>query len=382
MIASISSAATRAVHVTCGQRDLHLGWKQTGAVQARQRLFLERSLDRAGRRVDLALRQPHQREAGLGVASEVARARESLLGRLELAHAEPDLADLVERLARDSRVEVLQLLRGLLEFAVGIRPGAAQPHDLGAVDSAHAREPRDRLSLAPARRRLRPLCRAAVIGQVAAGIDRVAVDDRRRKGVEFPGHRRGADLIDQRQAGVDVALVNSHDPLAESRLSEEVPVLESSGDVESPLDVLERLVEVALAVRDQSALELQIPVHRRFRLAFEQPGRALVPTGRHRELELVPVLDCEVKGSHRRPLVVPLFGVPCVGALGSLDGVCQAAGPHRRLGEDLQVLGAEPSACVRGLQELESLLPRTALGRIAARFARILDDLAHRGAPI
>jgi hypothetical protein len=55
--------------------------------------------------------------------------------------------------------------------------------------------------------------------------------------------------------------VNSHDPLAESRLGEEVPVMESSGDIERPLDVLERLVEIPLPVGDQRALELQIAVH-------------------------------------------------------------------------------------------------------------------------
>jgi hypothetical protein len=39
----------------------------------------------------------------------------------------------------------------------------------------------------------------------------------------------------------------------------------------------------------------------------------------------------------------------------------------------------EPSVCIRGLQEVEGLLPRTAFGRIAAFLARVLDDLAHAG---
>jgi hypothetical protein len=104
-----------------------------------------------------------------------------------------------------------------------------------------------------------------------------------------------------------------------------------------------------------------------------------VPACGYRELELVPVLDGELKGGLGGPLGVPSFGVARVGPLGGLDRVRQATRPHRRLGENLQILRVEPSLCISGLQEVEGLLPRTAFGRFAAGLARILDDLTHVG---
>ena len=53
------------------------------------------------------------------------------------------------------------------------------------------------------------------------------------------------------------------------------------------------------------------------------------------------------------------------------------AGPHRRLAEEHDVLGAELHRLVRAAEELESLHPITAAQRLASRLERILDDLRH-----
>ena len=72
-----------------------------------------------------------------------------------------------------------------------------------------------------------------------------------------------------------------------------------------------------------------------------------------------------------------LLQVAPVGALEVLHDILHVARPHRRLGEEEDVLGAELHALVCRVQELVALEPLVPLQRRAGGVERILDDLAH-----
>src|SRR3990172_2269740 len=108
--------------------------------------------------------------------SQFVRLPEGFFGGGEISDAKPDLPDLIERGRRIAQVELHQLAAGAPGLLLRIAPGPPQAHNLSPVDAAHARKASDRLPLTPAFGRLRPVRGAPVVGHVAAGRDRVAVN--------------------------------------------------------------------------------------------------------------------------------------------------------------------------------------------------------------
>jgi hypothetical protein len=102
-------------------------------------------------------------------------------------------------------------------------------------------------------------------------------------------------------------------------------------DIERGLDVLERLVVVAAAARDHGLLQREEPVSGRFLDGLQQPGRALVPALRSRDLELVPVLRGQRHRGQRCLLHLALVAEAGIRSLRELDGSRQVPGPHRRM---------------------------------------------------
>ena len=238
----------------------------------------ERAADACGCRVDLALREPEQREPRLRVAAELVRPRIGLLGTGEVALAPPDLADLVVAAAGERALEVLQLVAGRLRLPLRARPVAAQPHRLGAVEPARAGEAGDLQPVAPAVRLLRPLGRTAEVAEVLGGADRDAVDETGRVGPQLAADRRGGRLVQQLEPALDLAALDH--PPADPDPGDHLDVTVA----EAPCD-LDRLFEAREPLRDVPAAEdladaarqLEEAVLARLGLVGEQPLRVAEP---------------------------------------------------------------------------------------------------------
>ena len=109
------------LEIACRDRDLDLR-RKSAKPEKRLRGVLERARDSRDGRVDLALGESQQREAGLRIPSHLARGAIGLLGACEVAAATPDLADLVVAAGRDHLVEVLELLARRHGLRLGGRP--------------------------------------------------------------------------------------------------------------------------------------------------------------------------------------------------------------------------------------------------------------------
>ena len=166
----------------------------------------ERAADRARRLVDLATGQLEERQPGLGVVAVLVRSLECLGRRVQVAHPQPDLADLVLGVADGiQEPEALELLAGLARLLLGLGPQAAEHLELGAMDAADARVAAHGLATHPALALVRPLRRPLEIPDVPTGGDRVAVDVARDAEVELARRRGRRRLVDEREAGLPVA---------------------------------------------------------------------------------------------------------------------------------------------------------------------------------
>src|SRR3712207_2530749 len=119
---------TRRPQVAPGERDCDLRG-QAAETQQRVGEVREAPLDRRRRGVDLSLRKPKEREAGLRVAAPLLRLPVRLLGSREVAAPAADLADLVEPRGGRPRVEALELLARLERLLLGLRPVALHPRN-------------------------------------------------------------------------------------------------------------------------------------------------------------------------------------------------------------------------------------------------------------
>ncbi len=126
---------------------------------------------------------------------------------------------------------VREPLGGPLGLLHGVRPGAVEGHDLGAVDQALAPEGDQlRLGGAPAGQRRRPLLGPAQVVDLLAGFDHGAVDD--------PGHHRrhlvGLDgdhgLVQQGHARHRLPLQQPRPAQAEATQRHQVRVAEAAAD--------------------------------------------------------------------------------------------------------------------------------------------------------
>ena len=83
-----------------------------------------------------------KRHAGLPVIPKLVRALEGLGRALQVAHPQPDLADLVVGESKAVvQAEPLELLAGLTRLLLGLRPSAAKHLQFRSVDPADARYP-------------------------------------------------------------------------------------------------------------------------------------------------------------------------------------------------------------------------------------------------
>ena len=118
----------------------------------------EGASDRPCRFLDIAAGQVEERHPGLGVVSELIRPLERFGRRVEVAHPQPDLADLVLGIADGIQKPVaLELLAGLTRLLLGLGPVAAEHLELGAMDAADARVAAHGLATHPALALLGPL---------------------------------------------------------------------------------------------------------------------------------------------------------------------------------------------------------------------------------
>src|SRR5581483_261250 len=125
------------------------------------------------------LPEPEQREPRLRLVPVAVRLEVGRLRGRVLAAQPQHLALLVERLAGGGPVHrPLAPLARLPRLPERVAPGAAVPHDLGAVDLAAPAEGDEvGLLLAPARERVRPLAGAPRLEGLLAARDHPAVHD-------------------------------------------------------------------------------------------------------------------------------------------------------------------------------------------------------------
>ena len=115
--------------------------------------------------------------AGLPVIAELVCAVERSGRPVQVAHPEPDLADLVvgepEAVVQ---TEALELLAGLAGLQLGLWPLPAEHLQFRAMDTADARIAAHRLTAHPALALIGPLARALEVADVPTGRDGVAQD--------------------------------------------------------------------------------------------------------------------------------------------------------------------------------------------------------------
>ena len=160
----------------------------------------QRPLDRAPGVLELAARQMEERDAGLPVIAKLVRPLECIGRPLQVAHSEPDLADLVVGESEAIvQTEPLELLAGLARLQLGLWPLAAKHLQLRSMDAADARIAAHRLTAHPALALVGPLARALQIADVPTGGDRVAQDVARDPKPELARSSRCRRLIEERE---------------------------------------------------------------------------------------------------------------------------------------------------------------------------------------
>ena len=173
-------------------------------------------MNRGRRRVHSSLRESELREAGLRVPAVMACLTVRPLGRLEVSEEPLELGLPVERQA--DATEVLRLDEPLPRpprLLEGVRPGAAELEDLGAMDETAAGERHDvRLALAPLRQHRRPLLRTARLEHFLAGEDDAAVHDSRRHRRQVASHRGEHRLVEDGEPLGHPARLDQHEPCA------------------------------------------------------------------------------------------------------------------------------------------------------------------------
>ncbi len=285
---SSSTACARRLDLAAGKRDVDRRRQETPAGGLIHRTLAvlrrgQRPLDRTPGVVNLAARQMEEREAGLPVIAKLVRPLECLGRPLQVAHPEPDLADLVvgepEAIVQ---TEPLELLAGLACLQLGLRPLAAKHLQLRSMDAADARIAAHRLTAHPALALIGPLARALEIADVPTGGDRVAQDVARDPKTELAGGCRRRRLIEEGQTHLHVALV--HFPVAlEARRHEldiGVPVLPRHRD--RAIRVLEAVRHPVVHHGTDGSEQMQPRVHARLGHALEQSRGAPQPSPTHR----------------------------------------------------------------------------------------------------
>ena len=132
--------------------------------------------------------------------------QEGFLGAFDVSPTKPDPPELAQRpshLAAQIRAQFLARAERLC-LCRAARP--AQPEDLRAVHAAAPVKAPDRICPAPPLHRLGPFLGRVVLRESLQGADELAVDDPGRERVEIPGDRRHPNLVEQREALLDITV--------------------------------------------------------------------------------------------------------------------------------------------------------------------------------
>jgi hypothetical protein len=251
------------------------------------------------------------------------------------------------------------------------------PENLGSVHAAEARKAADAELAAEVVGDIAPLGGASVVGPIAARADRVAVDDERLVGVELPRGGGRAREIEEREAFVDLPLLDERDPLSLDSDDLDVAISELPPDALRLDAEREHGVEIPLPERDERLLDRHPAVlDRLLVLLIEQALGAGEPPLRLRLLRDLLVVVREGRGDERRTASVAGLQLIPEGTFEKAEAGDGVSAPEGGIGEKLEILRPEPRRPVRLEEQVVSLLPGTPLERLAAGCGGI-EDLAH-----
>ena len=265
-----------------------------------------------------------------------------ILGLGQVAQAQANFSQLIQRGRAVAEVELTQLLAGLPRLLLCFRPGTAGAHDPRTIHPTHTRESRDRLTLAPALGRLGPLSGPGIVGKLRARGNGVAVDDGRGIGAEFTGHSRHGRLIHQGHALCDLPLRDEHAPLVVERDRHQITIAEAGAEIERLPGKGQRGVEISLSLeRHDAPGPRHVAAFDTLRLGLDESIGAVQPGGANPRIALlkVPMRDlarrsCRVAGTAG-------FNIFGIRPLPGRDVGREAACPPGGFRQPLQVLGRE-----------------------------------------
>src|SRR5581483_446135 len=224
-----------------------------------------------------------------------------------------------------------------------VAPGAAVPHDLGAVDLAAPAEGDEvGLLLAPARERVRPLAGAPRLEGLLAARDHPAVHDSRDHRRELAGGRGEHRLVEQREPLPEALLADAREPLRVHGEREEVAVAEALRDPGRSPGGLERRPVVARALVLQRDGHHQVPALGAVAaFALDETLRPRPPARRGTELAAEREVDADEERGAGGAERLALRDECTVGAIERREEVVDAAEHVVRVRERLQVGGRE-----------------------------------------
>ncbi len=364
--------APRRLEIACRDRDLDVR-RQAPEPEQRISRVLETPGYARDRGIDLALREPKQRETRLRLAAQLVRHAVRLLGAREVAAPPADLSDLVVAARGDRAVEVVELLARGDGLRLGSRPVASKAERLRPVDAAGARKARHVELVAPTIRGIRPLGGSPVVADVLAGADREAVDDPGRVRSQVAAHRRGGRLVEEPKPLVDLALLDVGATLAGEREHLEVAVADARRRLVGALEELERAPVVPFREeRGDRVHERQPGVLGRLGLVGEQAFARRQPASCHRVRAATLVIPREDQGKPGRAEGVTRRRVGSVRALPQGDGLVELPAPPGRLAEALEIGCGQLG--VGGLAERGVRRAPTLSG---SRLPRLLEGVQH-----
>ncbi len=265
----------------------------------------------------------------------------------------------------------LQLFAGLSGLLLRLGPGPVQLDDLGPVHAANAGKAGHRLPLAPARRGLRPLARAAVIREIATGPDGAAVHPPGGEDAELPRDGRDRRRVEARQTCCDVAVRDEREALGHRAERLEVTIGEALPEVGGAAGERDGRFEAHVGVCDGDAHEEQVPELGTVFVAFEELRRTLQPSPGRGVGELVGVVLPEPERDHRGAASVPGRDIRGVRALPRGQRLGWLGQPPRGVGQHLESLGVEAVRRIGLPEQRQSVGPRVPVERLPRLLARV-----------
>ena len=312
---------------------------------------------------------------------------QGLLCRWEIATAQTDLADLVQRQAGGRGNVALQLFRRHARLRFRRGPIAAQALDLRAEEPAHAREAGDPLSPAPSILCLRPFGGPLQLAGHGTGLDGGAAHATGHVGRELATQRHHGRFVGEGQAFGELPARHQGRRLRTHRVRRQIDDAEPSANVEGEGGLSERLFAVAGQVGKERPDGGQPAMPGVFGLALQQSLGAIGPCAGDPDRHALQVGDSQIQRGGHGGLVLLGLDRRGVGTLAIFDGLRKLAAPPRGAGEEPEALGPELTSLVRGGQQLECRLPLVAVqgraGDCQRRFGRVrgLRSLSHPSSP-